>query len=160
MTRRLHMQFNLRGYEFESVWQRLLFPDPAYFALQEFSFKALHEMAELRELRVSFVYEGNLPSELLDFLNEKGPATLVMRDMVRTLVASTPKSVMGVRWGLSAEEALAAVLKPGYVRVEAAVLKALVREFDDIRASNIEYYADSVVAENESLGEGLAEVAN
>lgn len=160
----LHLHIGLRG---DSLSISESGGDWAYNTLHFLEFRGLHVMTKLRKLRISFVHGQKVPPMLGAFLRgtRGAPAPSAMRDMMRRLVSSIPKSVQEIRWGLSEEEKKDGaflttsmnyyerekILKTptDYVHVGPEPLEALAREFEVLRGMDTEYYSKLAEVEHE-----------
>ncbi|KAF2814086.1 uncharacterized protein BDZ99DRAFT_231256 [Mytilinidion resinicola] len=158
--RKLHITINLCRYTHAKDEE---FGYAPYRILEKISVRALHGMKNLRNLRISIIH-GWLPPELQGFFQGITYAPLKMRELMRKLIGSIPKTVKTVRWGLTEEEIRKEYPNPprahrhtappssmtfGLINsglkhtqhVRAEVLKPLVKEFEVLRGMDAEYYS-------------------
>ncbi|KAF2814071.1 uncharacterized protein BDZ99DRAFT_567761 [Mytilinidion resinicola] len=129
-----------------------------YLLLSTASFEAFRAMPNMKELRIGMTYDDNLPPALLGFCMGRNKAPIRMREMMRSLIASIPKSVH-IEWGLAEQEYRDMFWRndPEDVEnmnifdwgtVEEKVLKGLADEFEGLRGTDIDYYANDADGED------------
>ncbi|KAF2500230.1 hypothetical protein BU16DRAFT_578232 [Lophium mytilinum] len=121
------------------------------------SFEALRTMPNLKELRIGMTYDSAAAPQLLRFFKGGDKAPYLLRNMMRSLIASIPKTVP-VEWGLAEQDYrdMFWMNSAKDVRemqifqwgtVEGKVLKGLADEFEGLRGTDIDYYADDADVE-------------
>ncbi|KAF2500216.1 hypothetical protein BU16DRAFT_240180 [Lophium mytilinum] len=133
-------------------------PD-VYKHLSNFSFRGLYAMKELQDLCVSIAYGPDCPPALLAFFEGNGKALVKVRELIRTLMASIPKTVNNVRWNFTKSEYDVewtvgnAFQVKGWTEVNGNFLEKLAKEFEACRGMDAEYFQEEAEAEVEAENE-------
>ncbi|KAF2500215.1 hypothetical protein BU16DRAFT_601894 [Lophium mytilinum] len=158
--RKLHITINLRVYTHAQDPEYGYAP---YRILEKISVRGLHGMKNLQHLRISILH-GYAPPELQAFYDGTAHAPLKVRELMRRLIGSIPKTVKTVRWGLKEEEIMqeypdrsrrsvsigsSSFMKSAFKHmqhVRPEVLEPLAKELEVLRGMDAEYYSTPIAS--------------